>query len=746
MKGNVDGSYMDGSRFSDWEKKMKNYLLFPLIFVCFFLTACSAAGASKADNYNRFTKEETDISSLAGKPVIVQLGANKSKVVYEVIDVDREERPWKLYSYHLESKEFTFLSLEGDAETEEAYLNGCMNASGTLFLIRENEIYIYQENGRLDAIVPFGELDGFDGSMITDCQCDENFIYLTNAGGEFMVLNFGLDILLHERDCMAALCPNAYDKCRLFVTGNGYNGIYYFDTAQKKLVKENTAKGKQEEEGKMFRVSVISGDADYDFYYYDPNQKEDQVVLIGVKNGKEVQILNFADLSIYPGDIQKVSPDGRGGFIVHTYHIDTVNGGIWRCFTLEKADGEKASADTAQKTEINFAGINIPDEFEKVVFDFNQDSDKYTVRYKDYSTDDGGTDTALKKLSLDMTEKGAIDGLLLGNLPKTDFVEKGMLADLSGYFETENGVSKEAFMPCVLKSMTDESGKIYSVYPEFTVKAFLSKDEPDFSGFGQYTDYLNQEKAVFTEQDETALLNRLLVYSGDAFLGKEGGEPSFGDDFKQLLMLIKAQSDSHIVDARQSEFSLIQNNQAFFLPAEIDFPYTYLFYEYLFEGEFYCTNYTVNCPVLQPWITEIGMMEGTDKKEGIYAFLDFLFSEETYIRHFGKIRFPVLKNVFEDKIKEMTATEEYVDRFGKTITPAEFSYSFDDMDVMLGQMTEEQKRALYHLLEEAVYVKPMPTEYLTVIDEEAGLYFEGVESVDEVCENIRNRISIARSE
>lgn len=725
---------------------MKNYILFTLILICFCMTGCSASEVSKADNFNQFTKEETDISSLAEKPVMIQFGGNKSQVIYEVIDVNSEDRQGKLYSYNLESKQLDSLSLEGSIESEDVYLQGCMNEAGELFLVRENGLYTYQGNGQLDSVVPYSELDDFNGSVITDCQCDENSIYLTNAEGELVVLNFEMDILFHERDCTVVLCPNAYDKCRLFVTGNGYNGIYYFDAGQKKLVKENAAKMKKEEEEGLFSVSVISGDTDYDFYYYDRNKQDDQIVLIGVKNGKAIQILNFADLNIYPGDIQKVYPDGRGGFIVHTYSMDPVNGYVWHFFALEKMNSEKSRAGSIEKIEINFAGINIPDEFEKVVFDFNQVSDRYVVKYKDYSMDNSETDTAKKKLYLDMMENGTIDGLLLANLPKTDFVEKGMLADLSEYFETKNGISVEAFLPCVLESITDESGKIYSVYPEFTVKTFLSKDEHDFSAFGGYTDYLNQGKAVFTEQEETVLLNRMLVYSGDTFLGKDGGETSFGDDFKELLRLIKAQSDSRIIDTQDSEVSLIKKNKAVFLSGEIDFPYTYLFYQYLFDGKFYCTNYAVNRPVLQPWITEIGMMEGTDKKEGMYEFLDFLFCEENYIKYFGKFHFPVLKSIFEDKIKEMTATEQYVNRFGKTIKPVEFSYGFDDIEVSLGRMTKEQEQGLRDLIGELVYVEPMRTEYLTIIDEEAQLYFEGKKSLDEVCENIQKRIFIACNE
>lgn len=125
--------------------KMKNYILFTLILICFCMTGCSASEVSKADNFNQFTKEETDISSLAERPVMIQLGGNKSQVIYEVIDVNNEDRQGKLYSYNLESKQLDALSLERSIELEDVYLQGCMNEAGELFLIRENGFYIYRK-------------------------------------------------------------------------------------------------------------------------------------------------------------------------------------------------------------------------------------------------------------------------------------------------------------------------------------------------------------------------------------------------------------------------------------------------------------------------------------------------------------------------------------------------------------------------------------------------------------------------
>lgn len=714
-----------------------------ILVLCLCLVGCSNKEVFKAENYNCYNKSEVDITSMVGCPVFYQVAADKSRIIYQIVDVrdNGAERKAKLYSYDINKKEFTALELEKADELEQNFLYGCINNEGKLFINLENEILVYDKNFKFEKAVLLEESD-FYGKNLLNFQCDDKYLYLTNTSMQLLVLDYNMEVVLQEQNGVFSLCPNNSKQCLILGVSGETMSFYSIDGELKELVEIQGSAFEQEEFDSMIGCTIIQGDSNYDFYYYDNSLVAEEVTLTGVKGGEFFKIFNFTQLGIYPNEVYEVASDNQEGFVIVTSSTDSVNGTVCKMLTLEPVDKQMAEDEEGEKIEVHFAGVNISNEFEKAVFDFNASSDTYRITYKDYAAQEDDTENARKSLNLDIMKKDEIDGILFNGLRKSELSQKGILADLNGYLEASEVVSKESFETCAINAMTEEDGAIYSIYPEFTIWTIMSKEE-DLTALGDYEEGLNQGKAIFAQEDSISSLYGLLVYSGDTFLKKDA---FVGEEFKELLRLLKAQKDAHIVSEEDYGQMLIMEDRAVFLDEEISFTYTYMFYEKLFGDTLTCTNYGIHKPVLQPWMTEIGVMEDSEKKEGIYAFLDYMFTEENYVRYFGDVHFPVLKSIYEDRIKEMTAMEEYVDRFGNVVTPRDFEYGINDIEVVLGRMTEEQEQGLNKLLADAVYVEPMKEEYLEIVAEEAEYYFDGKKSVDEVCRNIQNRMSNAISE
>lgn len=730
----------------------KFYAAVLTLYICLCLTGCAKEEAHECAYYNQFATEEVDISGLGERPIVSVVGYCGQQMICSVIDVsyEPEDRYIEYYSYDMESGSFDPIRFESkDAE------QNTQNEQPYIVRWEDDKLLKYvEEKQNVFAVageVPKSEIST-DG-IILDTAYDRDNIYVTsvgeNQGSRLTIMDSDMKIVFQETGGWFQLCPSVEAKCRISasrVERGKYQGVYTFDNDKSALVKDKNIKLSKEESEERVSYRFAAGDAFYDFYYYNPQLESSIVTLMGVKDGVESKILCFTDLMLYPDNVSDIYPDRDGGFIISLLSYEA-NGLVCRLLHLKKSDIPEAVS-REEKIEICVGGIDIPHEIEEAVFDFNASSDTYLIRLKEYLTDDDNMDAARNALLLDIMKQDEIDAILLNGLVKSELMEKQVLTDLNTYLETSEVLSKDALEPCVRNAVEEEDGAVYSLYPEFTIDAYIAKGEQNLTNLESYIAMLEEGRAVFADSSPDYILSTMLRYAPQLFdeIEEQGYE---SDSLRSLLRLVKQQivyNQQHPDISQESGPLLLSSDQAVFMKESIDFPYTYLFYMYLFGGEYTCTNYMTDRPVLQPACAQISILDASDQKEGLYAFFDYIFEEQHYKKYFGNVTFPVLKSLMEDKYKEMTATEEYVDRFGKEIKPAAFSYGHDEIDLEIGPLTEEQLEQLQTFLAAAVYVEPVKQKYQDIISEEARSYFSDEKELDEVCLMIQNRMKQAYSE
>lgn len=745
--------------------KRKKNIFGIVVLLMLLMTGCGKDSLKEADSYNKFTNEplytmpltggwSIEISAFDEETCVLQ----KSRIVGEMGNSALEN---EFYALNRKNGEVEPIILEG-IKTYNTVFRVEKPTRNRLFVLDElnADMYLYDEQHQL--IKQINALDmgiyleeemndtyGYEPSVWVESDSDYIYIYQELSDSiKLDVMNHEMEVIYTQEEKLKENgegtympCPNISSAC-LFAKEQGNDVLFYqFDDIKSTMVevKEKRIRGQAEF---FSNATKYCGDAMYDCYLYDVDstpKTEYSYDVLGVKDGTFYKLINFERMN-WEGMFPNLVTDGNGGFIVEQYdslsdenqYVQLKPGDIHTNTSLQ--DGKKVAC---------IAGTAGIEELKKFVTVFNGDSKEYYIEVKDYGAMYETYEDAVKAMNLDLMNGEEIDGITLFQTDRESLIKNGYLEPLNEYLNTSTVLSKETIQDFVWNCMLEEDGTIYSIYPEFSIRGFMSKEEIDFDNLQQYTD-VNRQNSFFIKQEPGSLLANLLTYSGSQFVDERKKTTQFDDEFLGLLECAKV----HMGNDREIEnYALqIEEGVAKAYYDMIDFPYTYYFNEYLFRGEFTCTNYGVNAPVLEPGFLEMGVLTTSDNKEAIYAFWDYMYEDSKYNQSFGHISFPILKSSWEDWKIRLTAKEDYTNRFGDIIYAQDFSYGVRDVEINIPPMKLEDVERLMNMLQKTVRLRPMKSEYIDIICEEAEEYFHGSKSAETVRDNVENRVQNALNE
>ncbi len=100
------------------------------------------------------------------------------------------------------------------------------------------------------------------------------------------------------------------------------------------------------------------------------------------------------------------------------------------------------------------------------------------------------------------------------------------------------------------------------------------------------------------------------------------------------------------------------------------------------------------------------------------------------------------QDMFESKLKEMTATESYVNEFGDVIEPVEeYPMEWGDIEVQMGIPTQEDVNTYMNLINNTKRCQDQDEVICNIIMEEVSSYFKGRKKLDKTVEVIQNRVT-----
>lgn len=731
--------------------KKIHFLLLALFVVLAWQGCAKEETYTEAETYNQYTKtylfssadstiDERIEEDITAEDVIDRNIIGAGSEVCLVCDFARtgqignNKLYYDYYLYQYESGSMMPIVFEEYLQEESVYPYAAISQNGNIFLANEKSAYCYDLSGKLHC-----KADTESFGAICELECDDKYVYIvSDANAKLYILDYDLNVLsCEEQESAYYLLPNYFNRCMIANDKNeffqyedekGFHEISDFEIELDSMI---------ETDG-LFNISA--GDKDYDLYYSatkESNEENDSVDgFIGIKDGMPYKLFSFQQMGFMPENVCDVISLANGAFIVCYNNPSIMLKEYYHITPCEEVMDYSLEND---KQILYIGGLMIPAEFRNVVLAFNNSSSEYYIELKEYTSAYGDSKDALNSLYMDAVVNQSLDGLLLYGLERTDLENNDVLCNLKEYYAESSVVSADDFLPVIRENMQNEEGEILSTYPDFSLVGLVVKEETEIEKFVSGT-VLSEEKVMFADSGMNVFM-QMVKYSGTRFVDKEGGQVCLDDTFRQLMELTKESCVGDGID-----ITAIQDGEAVTVYTEFVMPYSYTYYDSVFDDDITLTNYGCEAPIIVPSFSEFGITSYSANKEGMYAFLDYMYTDEIYHRYFGNQYFPVLQSFYDDWVIRVTATENYTDRFGEEILAGDFLYGVNDVTLELGNMSEEETDKLTELLSSAVYVEPVDLDYLGIISEEVQYYYEGVKSAEEVCETLEARLSIAVNE
>lgn len=735
---------------------MKKYIM--SIILCITAIGMSACASGKkiyeSEKMNAYERTECFLTMEYADTRIDALESTDEKALYcesrfEDIDGITTYVVKNTYEYDYETGKAEKI----ESFTAENYSPFYVPGGKILELDIDKNLYVLDEQRQLITKVNLTELtfpnqaSGKSSiNYIFDIKSDGNYVYVNgqNNDGQGIVLVLNLDLqgkAFFLADSGWTLVPMRENKVKL--VDNKEGSLYGYKEERNKLDKE----GKLPKNVMDFSVTrgFCPGNAEYDYFYYTNGYKnEDSGIredyLIGVKGGRQEKIFDFTAMGIADCYVMNITPDTQEGFYV--WAIASEEKTVLYHFTPSETVGDYSGK--AGKVCCKIGSLWPANNL--YIEEFNKQSEDYYFEMVVYGDMYEDRDIAITHLFLDCQD-GKLDGILLDDI-EDELIKNDALYDLENYFAQSKVVSKDRFITHYLESVTDEKGRIYALYPDFTAFGYAYDKEIDFSDLMQYESLCGERNSFLPTQGAGEDLAFLLEYSGNRIVDEENKEIHVKEEtFRSMLQFLKIQS----TDQHKNFDPVMQycEGESCATRANLPEPSDYLYFNELFHKNGVFSNVGADGLIIGSREGLLGVCSKSENKEALFALYDFLYEPENYHNFFfwGMIM-PVVREEYGLWKDYFLATEAYEDKYGKYNRKHDFQIGMGAAEVIIpvGSISEEEAEAAVTALQEVKYVKPMKAAYENIILEEAEAYFTGNQDLDRTCDNMENRLRLALEE
>lgn len=511
--------------------------------------------------------------------------------------------------------------------------------------------------------------------------------------------------------------------------------------------------------------SYIYGDGDLVYYNDTIGVHAYNIV---TKESKEV--LNFINSDLNANRVSIIAAVG-GGFIAREYTKD------WsdvRVALLEKV----SDTDTAKKYVIDFASIYLNDNIRDVIIDFNKQNTEYRINYIDYSKyiQNENYADAVNRLNQDILKGNIPDMFSVEGLPLENYTSKKLIADLSVYMDNDPEFKKEDYLENIL-NITADNGKIYSVIPSFSVNTFITQEKYT-EGKEKLTvdDFLGLKKRYpesFILPYYTTRTELLTGYIGKSIISAyseavDKGTGSFADgNFAKYLEFVNSFPESfdwnkfYEENPNYNDMNMYLDGSCLMQYANIsvfDMSYAVRQHgpEYTYIGFPVPDSESLGYSIVPE--CEIAVSAKSVMKDEAWEFVKYLYSDEFQKSTYT---FPVKKNILEERanevlkryeereeqsaIKPRAVEEEAVAEIavedvivnGAFIGVDDIAIGYEDQKITF---TQQDIDKLLKIIRSADFIAREDKEINMIVEEEAGGYFSGKKTANDVCSVIDGRV------
>ena len=387
---------------------------------------------------------------------------------------------------------------------------------------------------------------------------------------------------------------------------------------------------------------------------------------------------------------------------------------------------------------------------ETMAEEFNKYNGEYQIEIKPYS--------GLEELYNDLLKGNAADIFEMSSIDKYILEDKGVLENLSPYFERSVVVKESDLLPAV-RSAGYVEGKYVFMFPRFNVTGYLVAQGTTHEGGWTPEEYVSlgeiyPDSRMGYAAEPVSILRNILLTDSESFINWQDMECYFDDDrfislLERIVRIGETENSITPLEYRKNAYQWLHDKELLTNTFRISSASEYIDYRYAYgdfaefaghpnqSGKLY---YRMEpCEIL-------GMNSASKVKDGVWAFMEYLLSRENQNQIPSSI--PIHKESFETWL----SPEEIVSRAerNKKSQPGNYIYmnlfSFEKSE-KLPEMTDTDKEFLRNMVANLYWNDTVNGKDISnIIFEEACAFFAGDKTAKEAAEIIQNRVALLLNE
>lgn len=295
--------------------------------------------------------------------------------------------------------------------------------------------------------------------------------------------------------------------------------------------------------------NVYPGDDAYDFYY----KNNDNIYGYTFASDTKDKLVDWMACDVDTSNMYDsgMLSDGRVVGMTQDWSSDTT---AYQLIVLHRID----ASEVKEKTVLTLACMGLDWSLRSKIVEYNKSNDQYRIQvvdYSEYATDDD-YNAGITKLTTEIISGSVPDLFLTSSLPIDKYAAKGVVADLYTFMDGGSGLSRDYFVPQVLKAI-EKDGKLYELPTKFSVETAYALssivDQYDTWNVAAVQDamaQLQEGATVFsTGWTKSTALNNCLTRNLAAFVDWTTGKCTFDSEaFQQLLAFCNSFPDDSSSD------------------------------------------------------------------------------------------------------------------------------------------------------------------------------------------------------
>lgn len=522
--------------------------------------------------------------------------------------------------------------------------------------------------------------------------------------------------------------------------------------------------------------NVYPGDDAYDFYY----KNNDNIYGYTFASDTKDKLVDWMACDVDTSNMYDsgMLSDGRVVGMTQDWSSDTA---AYQLIVLHRID----ASEVKEKTILTLACMGLDWSLRSKIVEYNKSNDQYRIQvvdYSEYATDDD-YNAGVTKLTTEIISGSVPDLFLTSNLPIDKYAAKGVVADLYTFMDGGSGLSRDYFVPQVLKAIEKE-GKLYELPTKFSVETAYALssivDQYDTWNVAAVQDAMTQLQegaTVFsTGWTKSSVLNNCLTRNLAAFVDWTTGKCTFDSEaFQQLLAFCNSFPDDSSSDdgiAYSSEAATVDTmddpvweSDATRILSGKQLMATTSFYSF--------EDYIYNIYPVKDKVTFVGYpSESSEPGNSFYIQCPMAISSvtkypdaawdfvSTMIRQTNEdaesmYAFPISQEAFDKKMTAVMTEQYQLDENGEQVDwdedgePDKMSIGSYEV-VENGESTWQQVYALTQedidqilsVINSATGIVDYDDEILSIVSDEVSAYFAGDKDVQTTANMIQSRVNL----